>query len=105
MKKILLIFLVIMFSTNIVLANKPEYDAELSKIRTIKNAQVSALNKQIKSISTNIMELELNTTISELEKEKKLEIYTKKLEDLTNKKYEISEKYKKEKAILKRKYK
>ena len=105
MKKITLILSIILFSANIVLANNPVYDAELSKIRTIKNAKVSALNKQIKDISTKITELELNTTITELEKEKKINTYTKELDQLTTKKYQISEQYKKDKAILKKKYK
>lgn len=105
MKKILLTLFIILFSVNFALADKPEYDAELSKIRTIKNAQISAISKQIKDISNKMMELELNTTISNSEKEKQLQIYTEKLDELTTKKYQISEKYKEDKAKLKKKYK
>lgn len=105
LKKLVLIFMVILCSTNFAFANKPEYDAELSKIRTIKKAQISALNTQIRDITSNITELELDTTISPSEKEYKMNLYTKKLEDLTSKKYQISEKYKKDKATLKKKYK
>ena len=105
MKKALLTLLILVTSINIVYANNPQYESELSKIRTIKNAKTAILNKEIKEISSNIVELELNTTINELEKEKKLQLYNKKLEELATKKTEISEQYKRDKAVLKKKYK
>lgn len=105
MKKLVVTFFIMLFAINFAFANKLEYEAELSKIRTIKNAQTSALNKQIKIINEHIIELEMNTTISGSEKEQKLRIYTKKLEKLTTKKQEISDKYRQDKAVLKKKYK
>ena len=105
MKKALLTLFLLIASINVVYANNPQYDSELSKIRSIKNAKISVLNKEIKEISSNIVELELNTTINESEKEKKLQLYNKKLEELTTKKTEISEQYKRDKAILKKRYK
>lgn len=105
MKKLIATFIIMLCAVNFAFASKPEYDAELSKIRTIKNAQTSALNKQIKSIESNILELELDETIPSSQKEQKLNLYTQKLEKLTTKKYQISEKYKKDKAELKMRYK
>ena len=105
MKKLLVSFIIILLSANYTLANNTLYDAELSKIRTIKNAKVSVLNKQINEISEKLVELELNTTMKESEKEKRIQSYNKQLEELTNKKTEISEQYKKDKAVLKKKYK
>ena len=105
MKKLLVSFIIILLSANYTLASNTLYDAELSKIRTIKNAKVSVLNKQINEISEKLVELELNTTMKESEKEKSIQSYNKQLEELTNKKTEISEQYKKDKAVLKKKYK
>ena len=105
MRKILLLLCIVLFSTNSVLASNPVYDAELSKIRTIKNAKVSAINKQIKDLSVKITELELNTTETSELKEIKMKEYTEKLDKLTTKKYQISEQYKRDKAELKKKYK
>ena len=105
MKKLLVSFIIILLSENYTLASNTLYDTELSKIRTIKNAKVSVLNKQIKEISENLVELELNTTMKKSEKEKRIQSYNKQLEELTTKKAEISEQYKRDKAILKKKYK
>lgn len=105
MKKLILTFFIMLCSISFAFASKPEYDAELSKIRTIKNVQTTALNKQIKSIEANILALELDETIPSTKKEQKLNLYTQKLEALTTKKYQIAEKYKKDKAELKKKYK
>ena len=106
MKKIAVLLSVIMFTVGIAYASKyPKYDAELSKIRTVKNAQTSVLNKQIKEIANNIETLELNTSISTAEKNKKMKEYNAQLDKLTTRKAEIEAKYKSDKQRLKTLYK
>ena len=106
MKKAVILLSVIMLSAGIVYASKyPKYDAELSKIRTIKNAQTSEINKQISEIAINIQNLETKTGICVKEKETKLKEYNAKIDELSAKKFQIEQKYKADKQRLKTLYK
>ena len=76
MKKLALLLCVIMLSSTMVYAkSNPKYDSELSKIRTVKNAQTSVINKEIKAIVTEMEALELNTTVSASEKTRRVNEY------------------------------
>ena len=106
MKKLALALSLVVLSANIVMASShPKYDAELSKIRTVKNAQTSVINSQIKEIAIKIEALEADTTMTASQKKKQLNEYNAELDKLTNRKNQISEKYKTDKARLKRMYK
>ncbi len=106
MKKLALLLTFVILSTSIALASKyPKYDAELSKIRTVKNSQTTVINNEIKDIATKIEELEANTTMSTAEKNRKLAEYNAELDKLTTRKIQISEKYNADKARLKQLYK
>ena len=106
MKKMVLLLTVIMLSAGVVYASKyPKYDAELSKVRTVKNAQTAEINIQIKEIEVKIEELETNATINAAEKNAKINEYKSQLNSLTTKKTQIEEKYKTDKQRLKVLYK
>lgn len=106
MKKFALILAILMLSSSFVYAgDKTRYKAELKKIKVIKNAQTRALKKQMKEIARKIEDTESSTTLSNTEKNRRINNYTAQLNNITNKKVQIKEKYKKDKAELKRKYK
>ena len=106
MKKIALLLSLILLSSAMAFAGgNSKYEAELSKIRTVKNAQTSVINSQIKEIAVKIEELEASTTVSSSEKTRKMSEYNAQLDKLTTRKNEINKKYKADKAKLKRMYK
>ena len=106
MKKLVLLLSFIILTTSVALASKyPKYDAELSKIRTVKNAQTSAINKEMQTIALQMEELETNTAISTREKNQKMTEYNAQLNKLSAKKQRISAKYNADKKELKRLYK
>ena len=106
MKKTALLLTLLMLTTSIALASKyPKYDAELSKVRQVKNAQTSVINKEIKEVAAEMEALETNTTMSQEEKIKKRTEYSEKLNNLTTRKVKIQKQYDADKAQLKRLYK
>ena len=106
MKKLALLLTFVLLSTSIALASKyPRYDAELSKIRSVKNAQTTVINNEMKEIATKIETLELNTTVSSAEKNRQLAQYNAELNRLAAKKQQLQTKYNADKAELKRLYK
>ena len=106
MKKLVILLSLIVLASGVAYATKyPKYDAELSKIRTVKNAQTSAINKEISDYAIKIENLELNTTISASEKSAKLKEYNAKINELNTRKFQISEKYKADKKRLQTLYK
>ena len=106
MKKIVILLSMVMLVSGAAYASKyPKYDAELSKIRTIKNAQTSVINEEISDLATKIENLELDTTISAAQKNAQLKEYNKKIEELTAKKIRIADKYNADKKRLKILYK
>ena len=105
-EKIAILLSLIMLASGVAYASKyPKYDAELSKIRTVKNAQTSAINKQISELAIKIENLEIDTTISTTEKNKKLKEYNEKIDELNTRKVNIAEKYKADKKRLQTLYK
>lgn len=106
MKKLALLLTVVMLSTSVALASKyPKYDAEVKKIRTVKNAQTSVIKKEMKDIAVKIEAVETNTTMSSVEKRKKIAQYNAELNKLSARELEISTKYNSDKAKLKKLYK
>lgn len=106
MKKIALLLTLLMLTTSIALASKyPKYDAELSKVRQVKNAQTSVINKEIKEIAVEMEALEANTTMSSAEKSRKMAEYNARLDKLTTRKVTIQKQYDSDKARLKKLYK
>ena len=106
MKNAVILLSLVMLASGFAYASKyPKYDAELSKIRTVKNAQTSAINKEISDYAVKIENLELNTTISASEKNAKLREYNAKIDELNARKTRISDKYNADKQRLKILYK
>ena len=106
MKKIALILAILMLSSSFVYAgNKTRYKAEVKKIKMVKNAQTKALKKQMKDLARKIEDTESSTTLSNAEKNRRINNYNAQMTNVTNKKVQVIEKYKKDKAELKRKYK
>ena len=106
MKKIALILAILMLSSSFVYAgNKTRYKAEVKKIKMVKNAQTKALKKQMKDLARKIENTEASTSISNAEKNRRINNYNAQMNNITNKKVQVIEKYKKDKAELKRKYK
>lgn len=106
MKKIALILAILMLSSSFVYAgNKTRYKAEVKKIKMVKNAQTKALKKQMKDLARKIEDTESSTTLSNAEKNRRINSYNAQMTNVTNKKVQVIEKYKKDKAELKRKYK
>lgn len=106
MKKLAVLLAFVMFSTGFAFAGKyPKYDAEVSKIRTVKNAQTSAINQEIKEITAEMEELQLNTTMSSAQKSIKMREYNSKLNKLATRKVEIQNQYNADKERLKALYK
>lgn len=106
MKKIALILAILMLSSSFVYAgNKTRYKAEVKKIKMVKNAQTKALKRQMKDLARKIEDTESSTTLSNAEKNRRINNYNAQMTNVTNKKVQVIEKYKKDKAELKRKYK
>ena len=73
---------------------------ELSKLRTVKNAQTDEINKQINELEVNIENLETDTSITAAQKNAKTVEYKNKINELTIQKNRIAEKYKVDKKKL-----
>lgn len=106
MKKLVILLSIVILSSGIVYAAKyPKYDAELRKIRTVKNAQTAEINQQIIDLEVKIENLETDATISASQKSAQLRDYNLQIYKLKAKKTQISEKYKTDKERLKVLYK
>lgn len=106
MKKLALLLTFVILASGFAFAGKyPKYDAEVSKIRSVKNAQTSAINQEMKEISAQIEELQLNTSMSSAQKSVKMREYNSRLNKLATRKVEIQNKYNADKERLKVLYK
>ncbi|MBR6163822.1 hypothetical protein IKQ26_08040 [bacterium] len=106
MKKLAILLTFVILSSGFAFAGKyPKYDAEVSKIRSVKNARTSVINQEMKDISVKMEELQLNNSISPSEKSKQMREYNRRLNNLALEKTEISNKYNADKARLKELYK
>ena len=106
MKKIVILLSLIMLASGVAYAAKyPKYDLELSKIRTVKNAQTAEINKQISELEVNIENFETDTSITAAQKNAKTVEYKNKINELTIQKNRIAEKYKVDKKKLQIMYK
>ena len=72
MKKIFLLSLILLISSDFILAANVTYDNELRKIRTVKNAQMSVINEKINNIVSDMEDLQVNTNITTEEKNQKM---------------------------------
>ena len=102
---ILLFFMFLLMMTTAVYANNEQYEIELSKIKAVKNAQVSVINKKMDTIKRELEILSLNTTMNEQIRSKKEAAYEDQLKQLAAKKHQIKVKYKADKKNLKKTYK
>ena len=106
MKKLFILLSIMILSANFALASKyPKYDAEVSKIRTVKNAQTQVINTEINELSNQIEYTKSSTTLTAAQKNQKIQNYNIQIERLAAKKEQINQKYKNDKEILKMKYK
>ena len=104
MKKLLMSLAIISIISLPVFASNDAEKAELLKLRNAKNAQDTIINSQIKVYKNKIEQITLDETMPEAKKDAQLQVYAKKIEELSNKKLAIKTKYKKDKAAIKRKY-
>ena len=105
MRKIILLISVFLLISTAAFANSEQYEIELNKIKTVKNAQVSAINKKIHAIEHELEVLSLNTTMNDQIRNKKEAAYEEQLRQLSAKKHQIKVKYKADKKRLKKMYK
>ena len=105
MKRIILLISVFLLMTTAAYANSEQYELELSKIKAVKNAQVSVINKKMDAIKHDLEVLYLNTTMNDQVRSKKEAAYEEQLRQLAAKKHQIKVKYKEDKAKLKKMYK
>ena len=105
MKKILLSIILLIVISNIASAKNYSYENELSTLRSIKNAKLSALNKEINKHKDIIEKTTLDNTLSQ---EEKNQIFSKEQEfllKLYKEKSTISKEYNANKKDLKLKFK
>ena len=105
MKKLLLFIVLMLFTTNICLAEKNWFDIEVAKIRTVKEAQVRAINDELQEIVVTKEKIYTDYSMNSAEKAKQIELLNRRADELTSKKMNIEQKYKKDKADLKRRWK
>ncbi|MCR5260831.1 MAG: hypothetical protein K6C94_03230 [Candidatus Gastranaerophilales bacterium] len=106
MKKFFILFSVMILSANFALASKyPVYDAEVRKIRTVKNAQMAGIEQQISNLEEKIEMTEKSSSLTAAQKNQRIKNYSSQLEKLITRKNQIKQKYKNDKELLKKKYK
>ena len=104
MKKILLLFILMIFTTNICFAEKTWYDNEVSKIRQAKNAKTKPINQELRTIKHARKDIYANYNISTKEKTRRLETLNKRENELNLRKSNIEKKYKEDKSKLRRQW-
>ena len=105
MKKLVSIIFLFLLAANVCYADKNWFDLEVAKIRDVKNAQTTAINNELTQIENGLLRIQADTRLSEEQKAKLSNDYNMRKSELTAEKNRIEEKYKADKAELKRRWK
>ena len=104
MKKLFLAASVFFILSVYISVQAASYEDELEKIKKVKNAQISAIDKKIKDRERKIENIKVLSNLPKSQKEQKIKAYEKEIDTLSLKKNDIKHKYNKDKAKLKALY-
>lgn len=104
MKKLIVLFGLIVLTTNSCLAKSPEYELELGRLKNAKSAKYKIINIQINAIAQKVTVVTNDETLSSEKKQELLEQYTAEIKSLEDQKTMINYTYQKAKKNLRKRY-